>query len=42
MIYDFVMVEIIGIGQSEVFLSQAVILLVSPGAGDRLQGVKKG
>lgn len=39
------MVETVGIGQSEVSVSQVVdmlILIVSPGGGDGLQGVKKG
>lgn len=39
------MVETVGIGQSEVSVSQVVdmlILIVAPGAGDGLQGVKKG
>jgi LAO/AO transport system kinase len=43
--YDFVMVETVGIGQSEVSVSQVVdmlILIVAPGGGDGLQGVKKG
>ena len=39
------MVETVGIGQSEVSVSQVVdmlILVVAPGGGDGLQGVKKG
>jgi LAO/AO transport system kinase len=43
--YDLVMVETVGIGQSEVSVSQVVdmlILIVAPGGGDGLQGVKKG
>ena len=39
------MIETVGIGQSEVSVSQVVdmlILIVSPGGGDSLQGVKKG
>mmetsp|Transcript_26873 Transcript_26873/g.33178 ORF Transcript_26873/g.33178 Transcript_26873/m.33178 type:complete len:515 (+) Transcript_26873:190-1734(+) len=43
--YDLVMVESVGIGQSEVDIGQVVdmlILMVAPGGGDGLQGVKKG
>ncbi len=43
--YDLVLVETVGIGQSEVSVSQVVdmlILVVGPGGGDGLQGVKKG
>lgn len=43
--FDLVMVETVGIGQSEVSVSQVVdmlILIVPPGGGDGLQGVKKG
>ena len=43
--YDLVIVESVGIGQSEVDISQGVdmlILMVAPGGGDGLQGVKKG
>ena len=39
------MVETVGIGQSEVSVSQVVdmlVLVVAPGGGDELQGVKKG
>jgi LAO/AO transport system kinase len=42
MIYDFVMVETVGIGQTEVSVSQVVILIVAPSVGDGLQGVKEG
>ena len=43
--YDLVLVETVGLGQSEIDIRQTVdmlILLVSPGSGDGLQGVKKG
>lgn len=43
--YDLVLVESVGIGQSECGISNAVdmvVLLVAPGGGDSLQGVKKG
>lgn len=43
--YDIVLVETVGLGQSEVAIDSTVdmlLLLVSPGGGDELQGVKKG
>ena len=43
--YGLVVVETVGVGQSEVEVDKAVdmlILLVPPGGGDELQGVKKG
>lgn len=43
--YDWTMVETVGLGQSEVEIDHVcdmVVLLLSPGAGDDLQGVKKG
>lgn len=43
--YNFIIVETVGLGQSEVDISQVVdmtILVVSPAGGDGLQGVKKG
>ncbi|CAE7491488.1 MMAA, partial [Symbiodinium microadriaticum] len=43
--YDLVIVETVGLGQSEVEVDQAVdmfVLLVSPGGGDDLQASKKG
>jgi LAO/AO transport system kinase len=43
--YDLVFVETVGSGQSEIDINQAVdmlVLVVSPGSGDGLQGVKKG
>lgn len=42
---DVVIVETIGVGQSEVAVSEMVdmfILLVAPGGGDDLQGIKRG
>lgn len=43
--FDLVIVETVGVGQSEVEVEQAVdmlLLLVPPAGGDDLQGVKKG
>jgi LAO/AO transport system kinase len=43
--YDVVFVETIGVGQSEVTVAEMVdlfLLLVNPGAGDELQGIKRG
>eukprot|EP00741_Cyanophora_paradoxa_P021368 tig00021350_g20627.t1 len=43
--YDVVLVETVGVGQSEVSAVDMVdffALLVSPGGGDELQGIKKG
>jgi LAO/AO transport system kinase len=43
--YDLVIVESVGLGQSEVEISESVdmlVLIVPPGGGDELQGVKKG
>ncbi|KII71413.1 Methylmalonic aciduria type A, mitochondrial [Thelohanellus kitauei] len=43
--YDIIMVETVGVGQSETSISRVcdmVILLVSPTSGDYLQGMKKG
>jgi len=43
--YDFTIVETVGLGQSELEVDQVVdclILVVPPGGGDELQGVKKG
>ncbi len=43
--FDIVVVETIGVGQSEVAVSDMVdlfALLVSPGGGDELQGIKRG
>lgn len=43
--YDIVLVETVGVGQSETMvadLSDLFILLLAPGGGDDLQGVKRG
>ncbi len=43
--YDVVLVETVGVGQSEIAVSQmtdAFVLLVAPAGGDELQGVKRG
>lgn len=43
--FDVVMVETIGVGQSEIAVADMVdlfILLVNPGGGDELQGIKRG
>lgn len=43
--YDVVLIETVGLGQSEVVVDDTVdmfTLLVPPGGGDELQGVKKG
>lgn len=43
--YDVILVETVGVGQSEVEVSSMVdffVLLMLPGAGDSLQGIKKG
>ncbi len=43
--FDFVMVETVGVGQSETAVAQMVdifIMLLQPGAGDDLQGIKRG
>jgi LAO/AO transport system kinase len=43
--FDVVLVETVGIGQSEVTVASMVdffLVLLQPGAGDELQGVKKG
>jgi LAO/AO transport system kinase len=43
--FDVVMVETVGVGQSEVAVAgmvDAFILLIAPGAGDELQGIKRG
>jgi LAO/AO transport system kinase len=43
--YDVVMVETVGVGQSEVTVASMVdffLVLMLPGAGDELQGIKKG
>ena len=43
--FDVILVETVGVGQSEVMVSQMVdffLALMLPGAGDELQGIKKG
>lgn len=43
--YDVVLVESVGVGQSETLIDEAVdcvVLVVSPAGGDELQGVKRG
>ena len=43
--YDIVLVETVGVGQSETAVAEMVdlfLVLVGPGGGDELQGVKKG
>ena len=43
--YDLIIVETVGIGQSETAVADLVdmvVLLLQPGAGDELQGVKRG
>lgn len=43
--YDVIIVETVGVGQSETAVSNVVdylLLLAAPGAGDELQGIKRG
>jgi LAO/AO transport system kinase len=43
--FDLVLVETVGVGQSETAVSEMVdlfVLLIGPGAGDELQGIKRG
>ena len=43
--FDVVIVETVGVGQSEVMVAEMVdffLVLMLPGAGDDLQGIKKG
>ena len=43
--FDVVLVETVGVGQSEVAVAELVdlfVLLASPGGGDELQGIKRG
>jgi LAO/AO transport system kinase len=43
--YDIVLVETVGVGQSETIVAEMVdffLVLMLPGAGDELQGIKKG
>jgi LAO/AO transport system kinase len=43
--FDVVLIETVGVGQSEIVVSEMVdcfLVLMLPGAGDELQGIKKG
>lgn len=43
--YDFIIIETVGVGQSETHVSSLVdvfLLLILPGAGDDIQGIKRG
>ncbi len=43
--YDHILIETVGVGQSETMVSQMTdlfILLVLPGSGDEIQGIKRG
>ncbi len=43
--YDVILVETVGVGQSEIVVAEmvdSVLLLLLPGAGDELQGIKRG
>lgn len=43
--YDYLLVETVGVGQSEMAvhgMTDAFLLLAQPGAGDELQGIKRG
>ncbi|MDQ1265051.1 MAG: GTPase [Bacteroidota bacterium] len=43
--YDIILIETIGVGQSEITarsMTDFFLLLLSPGSGDELQGIKKG
>ncbi|MGB2756646.1 MAG: methylmalonyl Co-A mutase-associated GTPase MeaB [Acidimicrobiia bacterium] len=43
--FDFVLIETVGVGQSETAVADMVdvfVLVVSPGGGDELQGIKRG
>jgi LAO/AO transport system kinase len=43
--FDYIFIETVGVGQSEVSVSHIVdmfILLMQPGSGDELQGIKRG
>ncbi len=43
--YDYIIVETVGVGQSEIAVKSMVdffLLLLLPGAGDELQGIKRG
>lgn len=43
--YDTILIETVGVGQSELAVSEMVdmfVLLINPGSGDELQGIKRG
>lgn len=43
--FDIIIVETVGVGQSEIevdYITDLTILLLQPGAGDELQGIKRG
>ncbi len=43
--FDYILVETVGVGQSEITvhsMTDAFLLLAQPGAGDELQGIKRG
>ena len=43
--YDLIIVETVGVGQSEVAVDDVVdvvVLVINPAAGDALQGIKRG
>ena len=43
--YDIIFVETVGVGQSEITVAEMVdmfIVLLQPGSGDELQGIKRG
>ena len=44
-LFDYILVETVGVGQSEVFIrdiTDTVILCVQPGSGDSIQFMKSG
>ena len=43
--FDFILIETVGVGQSEIeagYAADLLLLLLQPGAGDDLQGIKRG
>ena len=43
--FDYIFIETVGVGQSEISVSHIVdmfVLLMQPGSGDELQGIKRG
>jgi len=43
--YEYILIETVGVGQSEVAVKDMVdmyVLIIQPGAGDELQGIKRG